>query len=319
MTESEEAMSYLRIISLLYKVAPSAVRVKFDKEFHPIKGLEAALKKDKFKTLDPLKRKRILNQSQWDLLYPSSGTVTSEKFDLTLMICLIRHLTPIQIGDILPLQSDVSNGADLSRLKYYRNKFAHHDAWTLTNKDFETYWNDICQAILRLGGPKFKQICEDLKYRILNNNDKEILIEISNLQKESSQVPKVLQKIHEDLIHEWGQDNNKVVKTRAISRIEELLKTKDIIVAVGSSGCGKSTAIHYCAIQLHKQEGYNIVPVHSPEDIIQYCEPKYKQVFVIDDVCGKATIDHGLVNRNKQNTRGSRCENIIIMQKAHLS
>ncbi|CAC5422313.1 unnamed protein product [Mytilus coruscus] len=47
---------------------------------------------------------------------------------------------------------------------------------------------------------------------------------------------------------------------------------------------------------LHKQDGYYIVPVHSPEEIIQYCEPKHKQVFVIDDVCGKSTIDIGLVN-----------------------
>ncbi|XP_052080503.1 ankyrin-1-like isoform X2 [Mytilus californianus] len=297
MAESEEEMGFLRIISLLYKVAPSAVRVKFDKEFHPTKGLETALKQDKFKVLEPLKRRRVINQTQWDLLFPSSGTVTSKKFDLTLMICLIRHLTPIQIGDILPLKSDVSDGADLSRLKYYRNMFAHHDAWTLTNKDSETYWNDICQAILNLGGPQFKQMCEDLKDKVLNNNDKDILVELRNSQKESSQVPKALQKIHEDLIYEWGEDNNKVVKTRAIHHIEELLKSKNVIVAVGSSGCGKSTAIHHVALQLHKQEGYYIVPVHSPEDIIQYCEPKYKQVFVIDDVCGKSTIDIGLVNR----------------------
>ncbi|CAC5401622.1 unnamed protein product [Mytilus coruscus] len=110
--ESKEEMNYLRIISLLYKVAPSAVRIKFDKEFHPTNGLETALKQDKFRVLDPLKRKRIINQKQWDLMFPPKpGTVSSTKFDLTLMICLIRHLTPIQIGDILPLPYDVSHGA----------------------------------------------------------------------------------------------------------------------------------------------------------------------------------------------------------------
>ncbi|CAC5401621.1 unnamed protein product [Mytilus coruscus] len=133
--------------------------------------------------------------------------------------------------------------------------------------------------------------------RILNTIDKEVLIEIRNSQKGSSQVPKALQKIHEDLIFEWREDENKVVRTRAISRIEELIKTKDVIVAVGSSGSGKSTAIHHVALRLHNEEGYNIVPVHSPEEIIQYCEPKNKQVFVIDDVCGKSTIDLGLINR----------------------
>ncbi|XP_076089314.1 E3 ubiquitin-protein ligase DZIP3-like [Mytilus galloprovincialis] len=194
MAESNVKMNYLRIISLLYEIAPLAVRVKFDKEFHPTNGLEAALRQDRFQVLEPLKRKRIINQTQWNLLFPSTpGTVLSAKFDLTLMICLIRHLTPIQIGDILPLKSDVSEGADLSRLKYYRNMFAHTDAWTLTSKDFETYFSDICQAILRLGGPQFQTICDDLKDRNLNKTHQEILIEMINLQKESSPVPKALQ------------------------------------------------------------------------------------------------------------------------------
>lgn len=62
------------------------------------------------------------------------------------MICLIRHLTKIPVGDNLPVPSDVSEGADLSRLKYYRNKFAHHDCCTVTDTDFEANWNDICQV-----------------------------------------------------------------------------------------------------------------------------------------------------------------------------
>lgn len=73
MAESKEEMDYWRIISLLYKVAPSAVRVTFDKEFHPRNGLEAALKQDKWRVLEPLKRKRIIHQVQWDLLFPISG------------------------------------------------------------------------------------------------------------------------------------------------------------------------------------------------------------------------------------------------------
>ncbi|CAG2237667.1 unnamed protein product [Mytilus edulis] len=259
MAESKEEMNYWRIISLLYKVAPSAVRVKFDEEFHPTNGLEQTLKQDKWRVLEPLKRKKIIHQVQWDLLFPISGTVSSTTFDLTLMICLIRHLTPIQIGDIVPHSTDVSAGADLSRLKYYRNKFAHHDGCRLTERDFEIYWSEIFQAILRLGGQQFKHICEDVRDMTLNNNEKEILLEIRNLEKASTFVPKALQ--------------------------------------IGSSGCGKSTAIHHVALRLHNQEGYNIVPVHYPEDIIQYCEPKYKQVFVIDDICGKSVIDVGLVNR----------------------
>lgn len=73
MAESSGEVNYLRIISLLYKVAPSAVRVKFDEEFHPTNGLETTLRKDRIRVLEPLKRKRIINQVQWDLMYPTSG------------------------------------------------------------------------------------------------------------------------------------------------------------------------------------------------------------------------------------------------------
>ncbi|XP_071148684.1 ankyrin-1-like [Mytilus edulis] len=297
MADSKEEKNYWRIVSLLYKVAPSAVRVKFDEEFHPTNGLESALNQAKWRVVVPLKEKKIINQVQWDLMYPTSGLVSSKTFDLTLMICLLRNLASIQVGETLPHPSVISKAADLSRLKYYRNKFAHHDGCTLTDENFEIYWNDICQGINGLGGPEFTQICQDVKDMTLNNNDKEILIEIRNLEKSSTFVPTALQKQHEDLINEWGQDDKKVVKTRAISRINELLKSADVIVAVGPSGCGKSIAIHHVALWLHNEEGFTIVPVKSPEEIISYCNPKYKQVFVIDDVCGKSTIDNGLVNR----------------------
>ena len=76
---------------------------------------------------------------------PSSIT-----FDLTLMIVLIRKLTPIRISDVVPHSSDVTEGADLSRLKYYRNQVAHNDSGTLTDTQFQKWWNDITQVILEL-------------------------------------------------------------------------------------------------------------------------------------------------------------------------
>lgn len=66
---------------------------------------------------------------------------------------------------------------------------------------------------------------------------------------------------------------------------------------VGSSGCGKSTAIHHVALQLNYHQDYEIVPVDTPGKIIRYCEPNSKQVFVIDDVCGQSTIVSELVDK----------------------
>lgn len=44
--------------------------------------------------------------------------------------------------DKLPLVTEVSDGADLARIKYYRNVMAHAEKDELSNEDFNTMW--IC-------------------------------------------------------------------------------------------------------------------------------------------------------------------------------
>jgi hypothetical protein len=65
------------------------------------------------------------------------------------MIVLIRNLTPIPISDVIPHSSDVSQGADLSRIKYYRNQVAHNDSGTLTDRQYQEWWNDITQVFIK--------------------------------------------------------------------------------------------------------------------------------------------------------------------------
>lgn len=74
--------------------------------------------------LENLKRNRVLNLSQWKVLYPSSTTCgKSESFDITLLFTLIRELvvlTPPALGwDNLPADTDLTLPADLARIKYY--------------------------------------------------------------------------------------------------------------------------------------------------------------------------------------------------------
>ena len=79
-----------------------------------------------------------------------SGNPSSTTFDLTLMIVLIRNLTDIEISDKVPHSSNVTEGADLSRLKYYRNQVTHSDSGTLTDSQFQEWWNNITQVIIEL-------------------------------------------------------------------------------------------------------------------------------------------------------------------------
>ena len=72
-----------------------------------------------------------------------SGEPSSKDFDLTLMICLLRILKPIDLMDILPSATDTSLRADLSRIRYYRNFIVHSDSALVDDTDFESYWNDV--------------------------------------------------------------------------------------------------------------------------------------------------------------------------------
>ena len=54
------------------------------------------------------------------------------------MICLLRNLIPIDIMDRLPSATDTSLRADLSRIKYYRNKIVHCNNALVDDTDFKS-------------------------------------------------------------------------------------------------------------------------------------------------------------------------------------
>lgn len=68
---SEEEENYVRLDLLLTGISSKAVRVLFDKEFHP-NCLEASIKKE-YNTLFDLKKKKSINTEQWKLLFPRGG------------------------------------------------------------------------------------------------------------------------------------------------------------------------------------------------------------------------------------------------------
>jgi hypothetical protein len=78
-------------------------------------------------TIKLLKGRGIITQVQYDLLFPSSGTVSTSDLDITLIICLMRNLKCFKLNkrfnwNISPGQSDTSIEADICRLKNYRNE-----------------------------------------------------------------------------------------------------------------------------------------------------------------------------------------------------
>lgn len=71
----------------------------------------------------------------------------SKTFDVTLMMTLLRNLTPMTPPaggyDILPPTIEVTPGADLARIKHYRNYLAHLDDRKIDIAFFTVAWTDI--------------------------------------------------------------------------------------------------------------------------------------------------------------------------------
>ena len=142
-----------RLSRLLVDKGTEVLRKKFD-SIHPPSNLAAVLNTNK-RILQRL-RYKIINASQWDLLYPASGLPDSQNFDVTLLTILLRNIcglsSPATGWDALPPTFDTSDEANIARIKYYRNKaHAHVTRTEISNSEFENLWQEVSKALIGLG------------------------------------------------------------------------------------------------------------------------------------------------------------------------
>ncbi|CAC5355471.1 unnamed protein product [Mytilus coruscus] len=98
--------------------------------------------------------------------------------------------------------------------------------------------------------------------------------------------------IHNQHIDDWVKDDSRFIVTTATQHIIESLKRVSCVFVVGHAGNGKSSIIRHIALKLRKQEQYEIIPiVMSPEIIFEFLNRNRKQIFIVDDFCGKVNIN----------------------------
>ncbi|XP_077863693.1 NACHT, LRR and PYD domains-containing protein 3-like [Saccoglossus kowalevskii] len=148
-----------RLSALLLNEGTHVIRRYFDSQFPP-STLQKILNNTKnTKTFNYLlKKTKVLNQRQYDLLYPPTGAIpSSANFDITLLILLIRNLCGLHPPNWsgwnqTPQPNDKSLVADLIRLKQFRNELYGHIVTTeISDAQFTQYWSDISDVLIRLG------------------------------------------------------------------------------------------------------------------------------------------------------------------------
>ena len=132
-----------------------ALRNVFD-GIHPPANLQVVLS-GHCPMLQNLKREEVLNNSQWNLLFPTPPAFAdSSNFDITLLVLLLRNIcglpTPAKGWDDLPLATDTNVQDDIARINFYFNDiFAHAPKASLMDPDFSNLWKKVRNALVRLG------------------------------------------------------------------------------------------------------------------------------------------------------------------------
>ena len=151
---TKETTNYARLCRLLVDGGTKALRHTFD-TVHPPENLYGVLNSPaELSTLQVLKKKKVINDSQWDKLYPSPS-VTSIDFDITLLMVLLRNIcgltAPVTGWDSLPPASDTSVEDNIARVKYYRNSvYGHASQASVDDLTFNSLRRNIGAALTPL-------------------------------------------------------------------------------------------------------------------------------------------------------------------------
>ncbi|KAL9965324.1 hypothetical protein ACROYT_G029110 [Oculina patagonica] len=166
---TKETTNYARLCRLLVDVGSQVLRETFDR-VRPPGSLHTVLSDPAVHAkLQSLRKKKVLNPSQWGKLYPAiKSSVSSRDFDTTLLVVLLRNicsLVPPATGwDNLPLVTDVTPEADIARIKFHRNTvYGHATEASVDDATFGVYWNDIKVTLVRLGGANYQDAINDLE------------------------------------------------------------------------------------------------------------------------------------------------------------
>ena len=206
-----------KLSRLLINKGTQAFKTGFDVMYPPA-TLAMELNKNK-KTLQRL-RYKVINTSQWKLLYPAPpGSPDSKNFDVTLLTILFRNIcgltAPAAGWDALPPDSDTSIADNIARIKFYRNKvYGHITTTEIDDDEFEKLWEKISKALISLGIPSFE--LDELKEAPLSSEEDDYIQELKEWYKKEAELKEI------------NLDTNADVKQilTKVAKLEEELKQK---------------------------------------------------------------------------------------------
>ncbi len=211
--------NYSRVCQLLVDEGGDALRAALH-AVHPPSTLAAVLNANK----SVLKKIRysVINASQWELLFPASGTPDSRKFDVTLLTILLRNIcglpSPPTGWNFMPPASETSISANIARIKIFRNEvYGHTPSAQLDDTAFEILWQEISKPLVNLGIPQ--QDIAELKEAPLSSEEESYIKKL-----------KEWKELEDDLLSKFNDLEKKLLKLQTtmenvnLSQVNKLSK-----------------------------------------------------------------------------------------------
>ena len=171
---TKQANNYERLCRLLVDVGWQVLRETFDR-VRPPGSLHSVLADHQIHAqLKSLQKKRVLSTPQWSKLYPVfKSSVSSTTFDSTLLLILLRNicgLVPPATGwSNCPQVTDTTPAADIARIRFYRNTvYSHASNASVDDAAFSSYWKEIKDTLVRLGGACYRDAIDDFENEIMD-------------------------------------------------------------------------------------------------------------------------------------------------------
>ena len=279
---SEEKTNGTRLARLLIDGGTHALRTLFD-SIHPAPTLQAALRINST-TLQCLKSRRAIFDSQWEALYPPSGDPPDSKtFDITLLHLLLREICnlarPATGWNDLPGDADLSRGAHIVRIKYFRNELCHSIATSIRNAEFNDKWDKISSSLTALGfdqneinrlkNEPIDHLTEDRVKAEVQKWTLDLETQIQGLKQEVKQVKDEMARIHQsssgkttDGLGSCLPDEVPIFgRSQEIREITGAVQPGQaaVVVITGGPGFGKTTVANKVAHELANQAYRNTV------------------------------------------------------------
>ena len=171
---TKQANNYERLCRLLVDVGWQVLRETFDR-VRPPGNLHSVLADPQIHAqLKSLRKKRALSAPQWRKLYPIiESSVSSATFDSTLLVVLLRNICglvpPATWWSNCPLVTDTTLAADIARIQFYRNTVYRHACnASVDDTAFSSYWKEIKDTLVRLGGAYHQDAIDDFENEIMD-------------------------------------------------------------------------------------------------------------------------------------------------------